>query len=290
MFANTAMAQVQLDKVKIPADTRLYLQNLEKGDMQVRSRSMDAPVKQKEAKLFVSCTPDTDTKAIEAQMKAVGATPQGTIGRYIMVSAPVGAVSKIADIDGVTYISKGPSVNLKTKLSREVTGVNKVLQGADGLPQAFTGKGVVVGVIDTGFDFLHPSFKDAEGNLRIKALYIPNSTLREGGEVVTTLDGTQLAGKAITKPEEILELETDEKRDSHGTHTASIAAGSTFDWAGGMAPDADLVLCPFMVLEEGEEDETDHLAYRISRREASVCPSADLQVSMPYRWVLWAPL
>lgn len=30
MFANTAMAQVQLDKVKIPADTRLYLQNLEK--------------------------------------------------------------------------------------------------------------------------------------------------------------------------------------------------------------------------------------------------------------------
>ena len=263
MFANTAMAQVQLDKFKIPADTRLYLQNLEKGDMQVRSRSIGAPVKQKEAKLFVSCTPDADTKAIEAQMKAVGATPQGIIGRYIMVSTPVGAVSQIADIDGVTYISKGPSVSLKTKLSREVTGVNKVLQGSGGLPQAFTGKGVVVGVIDTGFDFLHPSFKDAEGNLRIKALYIPNSTLREGGEVVTTLDGTQLAGKAITKPEEILELESDEKRDSHGTHTASIAAGSTFDWAGGMAPDADLVLCPFMELEEGEEDETDHLAYRI---------------------------
>lgn len=30
MIASTTMAQTQLDKVKIPADTRLYLQNLEK--------------------------------------------------------------------------------------------------------------------------------------------------------------------------------------------------------------------------------------------------------------------
>ena len=98
MIATTAMAQVQFDKVKIPADTRLYLQILEKGNRQMHNRSKDATVKQQEAKLFVSCAPDADTKAIEAQMKAVGAKPQGTIGRYIMVSAPVGAVSKIADI------------------------------------------------------------------------------------------------------------------------------------------------------------------------------------------------
>ena len=178
----------------------------------------------------------------------------------------------------MTYISKGPSVSRKTLLSREVTGVNKVLQGTDGLPQAFTGKGVVVGIIDSGFDFLHPSFKDAEGNLRIKAVFIPSFTRYEGGEVVTTLDGTELAGKAYTKPEEILELGTDEKRDSHGSHCAAIAAGSTFDWAGGMAPDADLVLCPFMVLEEGEEDETDHLAYRIIQ-------SILISATMPSAWV-----
>lgn len=42
---------------------------------------MSAAVKQQEAQLFVSCAPDADTKAIEAQLKAVGARPQGTIGR-----------------------------------------------------------------------------------------------------------------------------------------------------------------------------------------------------------------
>ena len=260
MIATTAMAQKQLDKVKIPADTRLYLQMLEKGGKQVHNPNMDAKVKQREAKLFVSCDPDVDTKAIEAQLQAVGAKPQGTIGRYIMVSTPFGAVSKIADIKGVTSISKGPNVSLKTNISREVTGVNKVLQGTDGLPQAFTGKGVIVGVIDIGFDFLHPSFKDAEGNLRIKALYIPEMPRKEGDEVVTTLDGTELAGKAYTRPEEILELGTDDKRSSHGSHCAATAAGSTFDWAGGMAPEADLVICSCWT---NDEDGDDDLAYLI---------------------------
>lgn len=211
MIATNAMAQAQFDKVKIPADTRLYLQTLENADKQMRARSSVAKVKQQEAQLFVSCAPDADTKAIEAQLKAVGAKPQGTIGRYIMVSTPVGVVNQIADIEGVTYISKGPSVSLKTLTSREVTGVNKILQGTEGLPQAFTGKGVVVGVIDDGFDYQHPAFKDAEGNLRIKALYIPGLSRSEGEEAVTTLDGTELAGKAYTTPEEILAQESDNK-------------------------------------------------------------------------------
>ena len=125
--------------------------------------------------------------------------------------------------------------------------------------------GVVVGIIDSGFDFLHPSFKDAEGNLRIKAVFIPSFTRYEGGEVVTTLDGTELAGKAYTKPEEILELGTDEENNSHGSHCAAIAAGATFDWAGGMAPDADLVLCSYNVLndEERKKENSDNLGYRI---------------------------
>ena len=80
MIATTAMAQVQLDKAKIPADTRLYLQMLENGDRQVRNRNIDAMVRQQEAKLFVSCAPDADTKAIEALLQAAGAKPQGTIG------------------------------------------------------------------------------------------------------------------------------------------------------------------------------------------------------------------
>ncbi len=40
------------------------------------------------------------------------------------------------------------------------------------LPQAYTGKGVVVGVQDIGFDLTHPTFSNSAGTqYRIKALW-----------------------------------------------------------------------------------------------------------------------
>ena len=240
LLTSSAMAQVS----KIPADTRLYLQQLQTSYK--KAPSINGTVRQRQAKLFVSCAPDADIKAIEAQLEEIGARPQGTIGRYVMVSCPVGAVGQIADIQGVTFISKSPRVSPKTLVSKEVTGVSKVHSGTEALPQAFTGKGVVVGVIDSGFDFTHPAFRDADGNLRIKAFYSPFMPQEEEGyEPVVTLDGTQLDGIAYTIPEEILAIGADYGGESHGTHTATTAAGSTFDWAGGMAPDADIVLCEY---------------------------------------------
>jgi len=261
LLTTTAMAQVS----KIPADTRLYLQKVEASNNKACARSSDrAAVTQKEAKLFVSCTPGADTKAIETRLKSIGAHPQGTIGRYIMVSASTGVVDQIAAIEGVTFISKSPNVSQKTLVSREVTGVSKVQAGAANLPQAFTGKGVVVGIIDSGFDFSHPAFKDAEGNLRIKAYYTPGMTLREGDTPIVTLDGTELAGRDFTTPEDILKEESDNKGESHGSHCAATAAGSTFDCAGGMAPEADLILCAYMKTDnEDVDDQVSFMGYNV---------------------------
>ena len=252
LLTTTAMAQVS----KIPADTRLYLQKVETSNNKACARSSDrAAVTPKEAKLFVSCTPGADTKAIEARLKAIGAHPQGTIGRYIMVSTPVGVVDQIAAIEGVTFISRGPSVSQKTLVSREVTGVSKILTGTSPLPQAFTGKDVVVGIIDAGFDFAHPAFKDAEGNLRIKAYYTPGMPRQEGDSPIVTLDGTELAGKVYTTPEDILKEESDNMNESHGSHCAATAAGATFDCAGGMAPEADLILSAYVKTDKDDVDD-----------------------------------
>ena len=261
LLTSSSMAQMN----KISAGTRLYLQTLDTSNRQARARSNDGAVKLKEAKLFVSCDSDADTKVIEAKLKKIGVMPQGTVGRYIMVSTPISLVEKMAAIEGVTYVSKGPNINQETLISRSVTGASKVHDGADGLPQAFTGKGVVVGVIDMGFDFAHPAYKDAEGNLRIKAFYAPRLTGDSGAPVVT-LDGTTIGGKAFTTPEDILEIESDTKMGSHGSHCAATAAGSSFDWAGGMAPDADIVLCSLVMSEDesGDDDDVrDEMAYSL---------------------------
>ena len=248
-----AGAQVNKTAARIPAETQLYLQKLETSKM---------PEARKEARLFVSCTSDATAKAVAERVKALGAKPQGTVGRYVMVSTPVVLVEQIAALEGVTYVSKGPEVSLKTNISRQVTGVDKVHAGTAPLPQAFTGKGVVVGILDTGFDFTHPVFKDADGNLRIKAVYCAAMTPKEGDAPVVTLDETELAGVATTDAENIIAMETDNIAQSHGTHCAATAAATHWNGFGGMAPEADIVLCPFSKTDKEVQD-VDNRAYYI---------------------------
>lgn len=107
-----AVAQVSKTTACIPAETQLYLHKIETGKV---SKA------QKEARLFVSCTSDVAAKAVAERVKALGGKPQGTVGRYVMVSTPVALVEQIAALDGVTYVSKGPEVSLKTNISRQVT-------------------------------------------------------------------------------------------------------------------------------------------------------------------------
>ena len=107
--------------------------------------------------------------------------------------------------------------------------------------QAYTGKGVIVAVIDGGFDFQHPAYQDSEGHTRIKAFYSP---FDENGTAVTTADGRILPGSVYTTTEQIASLTTDFSQFDHGTHTSGIAVGTLSPQGyGGMATEADIVLC-----------------------------------------------
>lgn len=115
-----------------------------------------------------------------------------------------------------------------------------VVQEGTGFDMPYTGKGVIVGVIDCGFDFNHINFWDEEGNTRVKAVYMP---FDDSGKT-TIINRIQLPGTCFERPETIKPLTTDDPNTTHGTQTAGIAAGSYRDngWYG-IAPDADIVMC-----------------------------------------------
>ena len=90
--------------------------------------------------------------------------------------------------------------------------------------QAYTGDGVVVGLVDVGFDLTHPNFLDAEDqHFRIGAFWDQLSR--------DTIGSVFPVGRDYVGSEAIREIRhsVDAPSTTHGTHTLGIAAGSGFD-------------------------------------------------------------
>ena len=106
------------------------------------------------------------------------------------------------------------------------------------LPQAYTGKDVVMGIMDIGFDLTHPNFYDAQAsNYRIKRLWDQISP--------DTIGSSLFVGRDYSGERELLDLgcSYDGKQQTHGTHTLGIAAGSGYNSPyRGMAWESDICL------------------------------------------------
>lgn len=114
-----------------------------------------------------------------------------------------------------------------------------------------TGRGVVVGFVDTGCDFTHPDFRLSNGGTRILALWDQRSTFRGGSNNQYGYGAIHSASdidRALATPDPFsalgyqLPASTSEDGALHGTHVASIAAGNGHAQGPlGVAPNADLV-------------------------------------------------
>ena len=207
-------------------------------------------------KLFVTCAKDADAREVANATKQVGAQVRMVKGNLIVLDIPYSKLEALAGVKGVRIVNMPPKMSKKSDVTRHVTQAEEVNDGsAPQLPQAYTGKDVIVGIIDTGFDLTHPMFKDKDGNLRIKGYYEPGSTTLGGDTVFISYNDGQkdtLSGSAYYKPEELLDtLKVKDVAGSHGSHCISIAAGSIFSDikgtaekpVGGVAPEADILIC-----------------------------------------------
>jgi subtilisin family serine protease len=171
-------------------------------------------------------------------------------GGFVTAQIPVDKLCDISLMRGVTDVEISRKIDLCTDTTMRVTHVGQVLNGLDyGLPQNYDGSGVIVGVIDTGFDFQHRAFmqeNDATKN-RIVRVY---NTHDDSGHPARYNKNVRMPGSVFIG-NEIYNLTTDLSGGTHGTHTASIAAGTHVNGYGGMAPKADIVLCAVRVLDGG---------------------------------------
>lgn len=141
--------------------------------------------------------------------------------------------------------------NATTTLDRVRPLVNADKTGTEnGLPTLFDGKGVIIGVVDNGFDFTHPMFKDADGNCRIITAWDQNVT---GGF------NDYGYGVIYNTTEKILAAHHDNSYDTHGTHVLGIAGGSSSSAYKGIATGAQLAVVSTNKSEQGIIDGVDYL-------------------------------
>ena len=193
-------------------------------------------------------------KTLDA-LRTMGVKLQGRLGQQVAAAIPLDVLQQVEDMQGVLRIGTGgPAPKLLTDISRGEIGVSDI-DGTRGMlgDKSYSGKGITVALLDGGFDYQHPAFKDSEGRSRIKAVYSP---FDESGRKVTA-DGMELPGSVFDTPEQIAALTTDFPTGEHGSHTASIAAGTRSPQGfGGMAPDADIVLCTIYSPDASDENMT----------------------------------
>ena len=106
------------------------------------------------------------------------------------------------------------------------------------------GKGVLIGILDTGIDYTNPIFKNADNTTKIAALWdqtilINNST--------NTYYGTEFTREQINQAlnsNNPYDIVSSKDEIGHGTMVAGIAAGNEVPDHGfyGIAPDAELVV------------------------------------------------
>ena len=151
----------------------------------------------------------------EAQLEAEGLQVLGLRGTIALVSLPLDEVETIAAQSQVIKQMQLPrAVKPMNDIARAVTGVDAIHAGK-GLPQAYTGKGVVTGIVDAGLDPNHLMFKRADGTSRVEYLtyYIQDNSSSSG------VSGAWFNRSTISQ------FTTDDPTNFHGTHTLGTMAG-----------------------------------------------------------------
>ena len=173
-------------------------------------------------------------------------------GNIYAVAVPNSELASLSLRPEVKRIECGRPCKALTDTSAIITR-SDVLRTPTQNRSAYTGRGVVVGVMDIGFDLTNPTFYSRDlGTYRVRSFW---DMLDYNGQCQTVYGLELPFGTAYTSSASVLSkaCSSDSRLQYHGTHTASTAAGSGYDSPYiGMAPDADICLVSNAVTEDKE--------------------------------------
>ena len=165
------------------------------------------------------------------------------LGGYAVVTLPESEIDSYSHREQIEFIEKPKQLYFETFQGKEASCILPLQNGVNGL----TGRGILVGIVDSGIDFFHPDFRTEDGSSRILRLWdqsIPGNPPE--GYVI----GTEYTKEEINKALALGEIQGRRlvpSRDytGHGTAVLGIAAGNGRASEGanrGIAYESDLLV------------------------------------------------
>lgn len=182
------------------------------------------------------------------------------LGGYAVVTLPESEIDAYSDRVQVEFIEKPKRLYFELFQAKGASCIRTVQTGRDGL----TGKGILVGIVDSGVDYFHPDFRNADGSSRILRLWDQSIPGKPPQGYVT---GTEYTKEEI---DEALALGENQGRrlvpsvdySGHGTSVLGIAAGNGRASDGvnqGVAYESDLIVVKMGIPRENSFPRTTEL-------------------------------
>lgn len=176
-------------------------------------------------------------------------------GGYAIIQIKESRIEELAALPEVEFIEKPKNLYFQVENGRRVSCIDAV-QAASSFFSAGqdigkeSGKGVLIGIVDSGIDYENPDFRNADGTTRIAALW--DQTVETGLPPAGYNVGTEFTSQQINAAlqtagrEERFRLVPSRDISGHGTAVAGIAAGNGRGSQGrryrGVAPEAELLI------------------------------------------------
>ena len=241
---------------RLPADAQLVLRrdveraaiSAERLDSTVSPRAALYAIRETagrlEADVFVRAR-----RGAEQALRERGARIGTRAGDWVTARVPLDRLAAVADVAGVTAVQIATRARPHTDSSMVEIGASAgrrrtVFDAYEGA----AGRGAIVGIVDTGVDYLHPDFLEDESG-RSRVLFLWDQTASGGGPGRVG-DATFAYGVECNRAQLTARSCVARDIEGHGTHVAGIAAGDGsgarrgapgFGFAG-VAPASDLIV------------------------------------------------
>lgn len=144
---------------------------------------------------------------------------------YAIITVPENLIDSLSEFNEIIYVEKPKRLFFGITTGISVSCITAVQNAGFNL----FGEGVLVAIIDSGIDYSHPVFRNADGSTRILELW--DQTIQGNppeGYYIGSVYTKENINEALRQPtmEAMYSMVPSRDLSGHGTHVAGIAAGN----------------------------------------------------------------